>query len=127
MMNTYMALAGILIIGILLIIFRNTKFVKNNWKYFLILAPMAIFFVLKIIAESKNKDSSKSSSGDKPNDNLGKSLEVLKDKLEEVQMESAIEISAAKTKNESTIKQLEEIKKIEDKSERRKRLAAMIG
>jgi hypothetical protein len=126
-MNTYMALAGILIIGILLIIFRNTKFVKNNWKYFLILAPMAIFFVLKIIAESKNKDSSKSSSGDKPNDNLGKSLEVLKDKLEEVQMESAIEISAAKTKNESTIKQLEEIKKIEDKSERRKRLAAMIG
>jgi tyrosyl-tRNA synthetase len=126
-MNTYIALAGILVIGVLLIIYRNTKFVKNNWKYLVILAPMAIFLVFKIITGSKGKGATKSSSGDISNDNLGKSLGVLKDKLEEVQMESAIEISAAKTKNESTIKQLEEIKKIEDKSERRKRLAAMIG
>jgi hypothetical protein len=88
---------------------------------------MAVFLVLKIITDSKGKNDTKSPSGDKPNDNLGKSIEVLKDKLEEVQMESAIEISAAKTKNENTIKQLEEIKQIEDKSERRKRLAAMIG
>jgi hypothetical protein len=123
----WIALFVILVIGVLVVVFRNTKFVKNNWKYFVILAPMAIFLILKIITESKNKGSPKSSSGDKPEDNLGKSLEVLKDKLEEVQMESAIEISAAKTKNEGIIKQLEEIKKIEDKSERRKRLASMIG
>jgi glucan phosphoethanolaminetransferase (alkaline phosphatase superfamily) len=123
----WLSLFGILIIGILLIIFRNTTFVKSNWKYFIILAPLAILIILKIIADSKGKTDIKSSSGDKPNDDTSKSIENLKDKLVEVQMETAIEISAAKNKNEETIKQLEGIKQIEDTSERRKRLAAMIG
>jgi hypothetical protein len=120
-------LFGILIIGILLIIFRNTTFVKSNWKYFIILAPLAILLILKIISDLKSVDTTKPSSGDKPNDDTSKSIENLKDKLVEVQMETAIEISAAKTKNEETIKQLEGIKQIADTSERRKRLAAMIG
>lgn len=120
-------LFGVLIIGILLIIFRNTTFVKSNWKYFIILAPLAILLILKIISDLKSVDTTKPSSGDKPNDDTSKSIENLKDKLVEVQMETAIEISAAKNKNEETIKQLEGIKQIEDTSERRKRLAAMIG
>jgi hypothetical protein len=115
-----------IVVAVLLIVFRNTTFVKKNWKYFMILAPLAVLIVLKIITGSKNKDDTPVS-GDKPNDDLEKTMEKLKDKLEEVQMETAIEISAAKTKNEEVIKQLEEIKKIEDTSERRRRLAAMIG
>jgi hypothetical protein len=123
----WLALFGIAVISVLLIVFRNTTFVKKNWKYFLILAPLAVLIVLKIIAGRKDPGGTTPVSGDKPNDDLEKNMEKLKDKLEEVQMETAIEISAAKTKNEEVVKQLEEVKKIEDKSERRKRLAAMIG
>ena len=123
----WLSLIGISLIGVLLIIFRNTTFVKSTWKYFIILAPLATLLVLKIIADSKSKGDTKPSSGDKSSDDMGKSIETLKDKLVEVQMESAIEISAAKVKNEDTINKLEEIKRIKDKSERRKRLAEMIG
>lgn len=127
----WIALFGIAVIGMLLIIYRNSTLVKSNWKYFATLIPLAALTILKIITDLRSKDSAKSSSGnkseDKPEDNLGKSIEVLKDKLVEVQMESAIEISAAKTKNEETIKELEKIKQIEDSTERRKRLAALIG
>lgn len=122
----WLALFGIAVIAVLLIVFRNTTFVKANWKYFLILAPLAILIILKIISGRKDPGSTPVS-GDAPNDDLEKNMEKLKDKLQEVQMETAIEVSAAKTKNEEVIKQLEEIKKIEDTSERRKRLAAMIG
>jgi hypothetical protein len=123
----WLSLIGISLIGVLLIIFRNTTFVKSTWKYFIILAPLAILLILKIISDSKSKGDTKPSSGDKSSDDMGKSIETLKDKLVEVQMESAIEISAAKVKNEDTINKLEEIKRIKDKSERRKRLAEMIG
>jgi len=118
-------LAGICIIFILLMIFRNTPFVKTNWKYFIILIPLVVLIVLKIMSDSKNKGGG--SKTPSPNGDLGKSIEKLKDKLEEAQMESAIEISGAKTKNGAIVSELEEIKKIEDKTERRKRLAAMIG
>lgn len=125
----WLALIGIVIIGILLIIFRNTKFVKSNWKYFLILAPLVVLIVLRIISGPRKKedDPGACSPDECPKKDLEKTMENLKDRLGEVQMETAIEISAAKTKNEEVVKQLEEVKKIEDKSERRKRLAAMIG
>lgn len=123
----WLALVGIAIIMVLLVIFRNTEFVKKNWKYFIILAPLVLMIVLRIMAGSKKKDDSVPSSGSSSSEGLEKSIEKLKDKLGEVQMETAIEVSAAKTKNEEVIKKLEEIKKIEDTTERRKRLAAMIG
>jgi len=119
----WVALISFVIIAILIVVFRNTSFVKKNWKYFLILAPLAIFIFIRILSGTKKDPAS----ADNPRDDLDESLDKLKDKLEEVQMETAIEVSAAKTKNEEVLKQLEEVKAIEDKSERRKRLAAMIG
>jgi len=123
----WVALIGIAIVVILLIVFRNTKFVKKNWKYFLILAPFVVLIILRILSGVKKNDTTTSSGSDQKSDDLDKDIEKLKDKLQEVQMETAIEISAAKEKNEEVLKKLEEIKKIEDTSERRKRLAAMIG
>lgn len=125
-------LIGILIIVVLLIIFRKTTFVKKTWKYFLILAPLIVFLILKIISGRRSDkggegDSSSGSPQSKEADALEKKIVNLNDKLQEVQTEVAIEISAAKTKNEEKIKELEEIKKIENKSERRKRLADLIG
>ena len=124
----WLALIGIAIVVVLLVVFRNTEFVKKNWKYFLILAPLIILIILKIVSAPKKKgDQVPSSGGNTPDGDLERNIGKLRDKLEEVQMETAIEISAAKTKNEEVIKQLEEVKNIEDKTERRKRLAAMIG
>lgn len=122
----WLALIGVAVIGVLLIVFRNTTFVKKNWKYFLILAPFVVLIVLRLVSGAKGKGPSGSSSTGQ-GDDLGKAVEKLKDRLEEVQMETAVEISAAKTKNEEVVKQLEEVKKIEDKTERRKRLASMMG
>lgn len=123
----WVSLIGIAIVVILLIVFRNTKFVKMNWKYFLILAPFVVLIILRILSGVKKNDTTTSSGSDQKSDDLDKDIEKLKDKLQEVQMETAIEVSAAKEKNEEVLKKLEEIKKIEDTSERRKRLAAMIG
>ena len=125
----WVALIGIVLIGVLLIVFRNNAFVKKNWKYALILIPLIIFIILKIMSGLKAKDNGGGSSSPTPtkDNELEKNIENLKDRLVEVQMETAAEIIVAKTKNEETIKQLEEVKKIEDKSERRKRLAQMIG
>lgn len=127
MSGEWLILIGAVFIVVLLILFRNTAFVKKNWKYFLIIAPLMIFLVLKIMSGSKSKGDGQKPSSEGKSEDLGESVEKLKDKLQEVQIEVAIEVSAAKTKNEEVIKELEEVKKIEDKSERRKRLAAMIG
>jgi hypothetical protein len=123
----WLTLIGFTIVAVLLIFLRNTTFVKLNWKYFIILAPLVVLIILKIITGSKNKGDTGKVSGSTSEKDLGQSIGKLKEKLEEVQMETAIEVSAAKTKNEEVVKQLEEIKSIEDKTERRKRLAAMIG
>lgn len=128
----WLALIGILIIAVLLIIFRKTSFVKKTWKYFLILAPLTVFLIFKIISGRKSDkggegSSASGSSQSKEADTLEKKIIKLNDKLHEVQTEVAIEVSAAKAKNEEKIKELEEVKKIEDKKERRKRLADMIG
>jgi len=123
----WVSLVGMIIIGILLIIFRNTAFVKKNWKYFLILTPLVVLIILKIISSRKSSGGNTPSSTNNKDEELERSIGKLRDRLEDVQMETAIEVSAARTKNKEIIEQLEEIKKIEDTSERRKRLAAMIG
>ena len=95
----WVALIGIAIVVILLIVFRNTKFVKKNWKYFLILAPFVIFIILRIMSGVKKNSTTTASYGnDQESDDLDKHIDKLKDKLEEVQMETAIEVSAAKEK-----------------------------
>lgn len=128
----WVALICIVIIAVLLIVFRKTSFVKSSWKYFLILAPLFIFLILKIISGKKSDkggegSNASGSSQSKEADDLEKKIVKLNDKLQEVQTEVAIEVSAAKTKNEGKIKELEEVKKIEDKKERRERLANLIG
>lgn len=122
----WLALTGVAVLVVLLIVFRNTTFVKQNWKYALILIPFVALIVIRLVSGAKGKGSAASSSTGQ-GDDLGKAVEELKDKLQEAQMETAVEISAAKTKNEEVVKQLEEVKKIEDKTERRKRLASLMG
>jgi uncharacterized membrane protein len=122
----YLVLGAIATLVVVMVIFRKNPVVKLYWKYSLILLPLVILIVLKIISDIKNKPTTGGTSPTKP-DPLATQIGDLKDSLVEAQMTSAVEISAAKEKNNETIKQLEEIKKIPDKAERIKRLAAMIG
>ena len=128
----WLALIAIIIVAILMIVFRKTAFVKKTWKYSIILAPLVIFLILKIISGRKSDKGGQGSSASgapqsKEADDLEKKIVKLNDQLQEVHTVVAIEVTAAKTQNEETIKQLEVVKQIEDKKERRKRLADLMG
>ena len=55
------------------------------------------------------------------------SVGLYKDDLQEANLTAAVEVSAAKEKNKETLQKLEEIKKIDDKRERLRRLAELVG
>ena len=118
----WVALIGIVIVVVLAIVFRNKPIVKKNWKYLLILAPAVFIIVLRIINSKKG-----SSPDDKEAKTLRNAIEKVKDDIVDAQLETTIEVTAAKTQNKEVIKKLKEVKKMPDRRERRKRLAAMIG
>jgi uncharacterized membrane protein len=122
----YLALGAIAVLVILMIIFRKNPIVKLYWKYSLILLPLVVLIILKIITDTKNKTTTGTTDPAKP-DPLAVKIKDIKEELVEAQMTTAIEISAAKAKNNETLKKLEEVTKIPDKAERRRQLAAMIG
>jgi len=122
----YLALGAVAILVILMIIFRKNPIVKLYWKYSLILIPLVVLIILKIVTDSKNRTNTGTTDPVKP-DPLATKIKDIKDELVEAQMTTAIEVSAAKAKNNETLKKLEEVTKIPDKAERRRQLAAMIG
>jgi len=122
----YLALGAVAILVILMIIFRKNPIVKLYWKYSLILIPLVVLIILKIVTDSRNRTNTGTTDPVKP-DPLATKIKDIKDELVEAQMTTAIEVSAAKAKNNETLKKLEEVTKIPDKAERRRQLAAMIG
>ena len=122
----YLALGAVAILVILMIIFRKNPIVRLYWKYSLILIPLVVLIILKIVTDSRNRTNTGTTDPVKP-DPLATKIKDIKDELVEAQMTTAIEVSAAKAKNNETLKKLEEVTKIPDKAERRRQLAAMIG
>jgi uncharacterized membrane protein YeiB len=122
----YLALGAVAILVILMIIFRKNPIVRLYWKYSLILIPLVVLIILKIVTDSRNRTNMGTTDPVKP-DPLAMKIKDIKDELVEAQMTAAIEVSAAKAKNNETLKKLEEVTKIPDKAERRRQLAAMIG
>ena len=122
-------LAVVAILVVLMIAFRKNPIVKKYWKYTLILAPIVLLVILKVINDLKRKGLGGDGTvpGTATVDPIIVKIDSLKEDLVEAQQVSAIEIAAAKAKNAEKLKELETVTKITDKSERRKRLAAMIG
>jgi len=121
-MQTEIILLSVCLICILLlIVFRKNPFVKKYWKYSLILLPGIVILVLKIILVVRQKPESSNQSP------LKDEVLNIKEKLNEVNTIAKIEASVAKEKNEIKMKELQEVQKISDARERRKRLAQMIG
>lgn len=105
----------ILILVVIGYLFRTG--LKRYWRYGLIVLPFVALVIYKYFFKKDKEDKR----GD-----IRKDIERIKEEIEGVKIESVVEMKIAKEKNEELIKQLEEIKKIEDKRERRKRLAALI-
>jgi len=118
----YVAFAVAALMVILMIIFRKNPIVKKYWKYGLIFIPLIFLIILRIINKRKVP-----STGESNKDPLRSKIEDLKDSLQEVNLEAAVEVSAAKEKNKQMIERLKEIKKIPEKKERIRRLADLVG
>ena len=123
MPDTLMIILAVALIAGLGILFWKIPQARKYWKYFLILAPALFVIVLVVFLKWKRKNDK----DNKAADALKDSISDIKDKLIEVNLETAIEVSAAKAKNEEKIEELKEIKKIPDRSERLKRLAGMLN
>ena len=123
----YVALALIVSVGILLFVCRKNALVKRYWRYSLILLPLALLLVLKIVTDLQRRKVDTGGTPPDAADALSTKIGALKDDLVEAQMISAIEVSAAREKNNDTLKELEQVLSIPDKTEKRRRLAAMIG
>jgi len=120
-------IAACLLIAILMGIFWKNPYVNKYRKCALILIPFLFVAIIKLIVDIKNRGNRASSTGGIKPEELRNSIDSIRNQIEEVQLETAIKVSAAKEKNSEKIRQLEEIKTIPDNMERLKRLAELVG
>ena len=116
----FLILCAVLVI--LLLIFKKTYVVKKYWRYALILAPFVIVVVIQVMLKVKGKSSDPS----KP-DPLIQQMDNLKSNLQEADMVTTIEVTAAKTNDVATLNKLQQVRQIADPEERTRQVAAMVG
>jgi uncharacterized protein YqhQ len=112
-------LVVVIAIVLLFIAYRDTYFVKITWRYALILLPVVVVILIKLFSK-KTKDQ---------NADDGKftiAIGQVKDKLQEANMVSAIEATAAREDNKLKLDSLKEAMAIQDGTERRKKLAELM-
>lgn len=99
---------------------RKHPYMKKYWKYSLILIPGLLLILYRLLTAKK-------ASSPQEDKQLNDAIDGVKEKIEEAYLESAVEVTIARTKDQELIKRLEEIKKIDSRRERAKRLAELIG
>ena len=114
--------ASVILAGLAFLVWKVPQ-LRKYWKFFLIIAPALIILILVILIKRKRTDDKEDEHAGALRDSIGE----IKEKLTEVSLETAIEVSAAKAKNEAKIEELKEVKKLPDRSERLKRLASMMN
>jgi len=123
MPDAWIIILGCVIVAALGVLVWFVPQLRKYFKYFIIVAPALLVLVLIILGRTKRRDGKEREQAEALRDSIGK----IKDKLTEVNLETAIQVSAAKAKNEVKIEELKQVKKIPDRSERLKRLAAMMN
>jgi hypothetical protein len=114
---------SIILIGLItcLIVFRNTLFVKKYWRYALILIPALLVIIVKLVT-GKAKTPPTGGESD-----FVRTLDNVKEKLQEANMTATVEVTAAREKNQVKLEELKKVTQITDDQERRKRLAELMG
>jgi membrane protein implicated in regulation of membrane protease activity len=117
-----LGIGAIVLVFVLIAVFWKSQFVRSYWKYALILLPCLVVLVLKLLTAPKDggKDA-------KAEQQLQKDILEVKEKIVEAQQVAAVEVTAARAKDNETQKKLVEIKAIPDVKERRRRLAELVG
>jgi biopolymer transport protein ExbB/TolQ len=120
-----LGLAAIVILVVLAIVFRKNPFVKKYWKILLILIPVAIVLILKIIQDLTTtvKGANQTQTATATKDYI----QNVAGQISEVQTVAKVEAAIAKTNNDQLAQKLEDIKKIDDDTQRRQQLAALLG
>jgi glucan phosphoethanolaminetransferase (alkaline phosphatase superfamily) len=114
----YIALA---LVALYLVIWQR-PFVKKYWKYLLAAIPV-IVVIVRFIAwlVSRKGDGTQSAR------ELQSAIGSIRDQIEEANMEAAVHTAAARAKDQAKIDELKKVMAMKDKSERRKRLAQLVG
>jgi hypothetical protein len=111
------------IVAALLIIFRKNPYVKQYWRYALILIPFILLVILIYIQKRGGKVGAPSEPS--KSDPLADAIGTMKSKMQETQTVAQIEVVAAKAKDKSTLEQLEKVRQIQDQDEKTRQLTAM--
>jgi predicted S18 family serine protease len=120
-----LAIIAAVIFAGLLVAFRKNPYVKKYWKFSLILLPAVFIILLRIIMNKKTDRGEKEIEENATA--LKDAITDIKEELQEVNMTAAVEVTVAKTENAVVEKELAEVVKIDDRRERLKRLADMMG
>jgi len=115
-LNVIVSLLLIAII-VLMIKYRKTYFVKITWRYALILLPFILIILIKLFTKKP------------PNTDDGKfalAINDIKGKLNEAQMISAIEVTAAREDDKIKLEELKKATDIKNDAERRKALVDLM-
>lgn len=113
----YIALA----LGMLYLVVFQTIFLKKYWKYILAVAFLVVI-VVRIVAAIASRRPVDGDSVD-----LQNAVGEIREKIEEANMEAAVRVAAARSKDQARMDELKAVMAIRDKVERRRRLAQMVG
>jgi 4-amino-4-deoxy-L-arabinose transferase-like glycosyltransferase len=109
------------LVALYLIIWQK-PFVKKYWKYLLAAIPL-IIVIVRIIAwlVGRRQD------GNGPANELHTAINSVRDSIQEANMEAAVNVAAARAKDQAKLDELKRVMAIKDRAERMKRLAKLVG
>jgi len=113
----------IVVISTLMVVYRNTIFIKLTWRYSLILLPALFLIAIKLLSMKKAQTTTETPA----QSNLGQAINEIQSRVTEANQVTAIEVTATRTENKVKLEELKKVTQIQDDSERRKRIAEMMG
>ena len=114
----------VVLIALVIFIFMNSKMEKFR-KYTLILIPFIAFLLMYIFKKKTPNQSTVNQDTEKTE--FKHKVEELKNDLKEVNDIVDLKKKYSDEKKEEDLKKIEEVSQITDKSERRRRIAEMVG
>ena len=124
--NLMIILLVVGLISLVIYTFVDSRAEKYR-KYVIIVLPFIAFLLLYLFKKKKPNDNSSSQSLEFQPSEFQQKIEEVKEDIKEVNTIAEIKRKFSEQKKQEDLKKLDEITKIPDKSERRRKLAEMVG
>lgn len=108
-----------LVVVVMFILAKVNPSFEKYWKFTIILAPVIFVLLIKLLSNKKVDENGTTE--------FAKKIDDVKDDMKEAQTIADIKTNISIEKKKEKLEQLKEVTKIADKSERRKKLAEMLG